>query len=413
MLKEIAFVLLSLAVIAAAYAGTPDSAALRTVAVLAATTGLAMHVRLARGRWRALSYTAAAAAVLTVVGAAPQLLVAALVMGLVGAELVAPCASRTCVLQAGVWTAVVGALSRVCLQIALPSQRAADLAIETMASSAAGLLAASAVLAVGPFAESVFGHTTRLTMNELLDFDHPLLRQLMTAAPGTFQHSVNVGVLADAAAKAIHADALAARVGGLYHDVGKMRAPAFFVENQDGVNPHATLDPRESARILRAHVSDGVDLVRARRLGERIADFVREHHGTGVMRLFEAKGAALARGDEPDGAYRYTGPRPRSRETAIVMIADQLEATARAVPLLDDAARLDLVRKTVARIREEHQLEESGLSDADVEAIETGLVRALRAMHHHRMTYPDAGPQTPRPSPPAGVKQALRPRRAG
>jgi len=407
-LLEGAFVVLSLMVVAGVHESASTAAAVTMWAVVAVTTGLTMHMSLAHGQVRAVALTTGLAALLVMLGASPSLLAVVVVTGLCGAKAVAHSASRASVLRAGVWTGVIGALSRVGVALLVPRSTAWHLVAESAGAGAGGLLGASAVLGIGPIAEWVFGHTTRLTMNERLDFDHPLLRSLMNAAPGTFQHSVNVGVLADAAASAIHADALVARVGGLYHDVGKMRAPTFFIENQRDVNPHDGLDPRESAAILRAHVSDGVDLVRAHGLGERIVDFVREHHGTCVMRPFQAKAAGLDRSPEPEHTYRYSGPAPRSRETAIVMIADQLEATARAAPPADDAARHEVVRRTLAHIRDENQLEASGLSSDDLTAIQTGLERALGAMYHHRMTYPLAAAVPPRRSPLADVKRLLR-----
>jgi putative nucleotidyltransferase with HDIG domain len=253
-----------------------------------------------------------------------------------------------------------------------------------------GFLSAPLMFTLAPLAEGVFGHVTRLTMSEWLSYEHPLLRRLGSAAPGTFQHSVNVGVLANAAAADLGADALLARVGGLYHDVGKLNAAAYFIENQHGPNPHDGLEPEESARILLAHVTDGLALANQHRMGERIADFVREHHGSGEMRSLRTK--AEARGQSVTGdTYRYPGPRPRSRETGIVMIADQLEATARSKAPADDAECLAIVRATVARIREEGQLDTSGLTEQDLTLAERGFARALQAMYHRRLPYPPAG----------------------
>lgn len=292
-------------------------------------------------------------------------------------------------LAKGLWQAVALVLAGAGLLVLLePSLRLAAIALPSgIAAAAGGVLSGPIVLAFGPFAEWAFGHLTRLTMAEWLDYEHPLLRELASAAPGTFQHSINVGVLADAAAGAIGADALLARVGGLYHDVGKVRAPDDFIENQRGSNPHDLLDPRESAARLRAHVSDGVDLVLAHGLGEPIADFVREHHGTGVMRFFRDRALALGDREATDAAFRYPGPRPRSRETGLVMIADQLEATARGAPPADEAGWLELVRQTVDRICAEGELDDARLSARELAAVQPAFVRALRAMYHTRIPY--------------------------
>ena len=259
---------------------------------------------------------------------------------------------------------------------------------EAFAAAAAAGASAPLLLTVGPLAEWLSGHITPLTMNEWLDYQHPLLRRLATAAPGTFQHVVNVGVLADAAATAIGGNALLARVGGLYHDVGKLHAPDYFIENQRGANPHDLLPPWESARVLRAHVIDGVRLVLEHRMGERVADFVREHHGASTMRLFAEKARGLAQTTDDTEDYRYPGPWPQSRETAIVMIADQLEASARARPPADLDACQTLVRDTIERLRAEGALAQAGFRPRDLERIELALARSLQAMYHHRPTYP-------------------------
>lgn len=261
---------------------------------------------------------------------------------------------------------------------------------EAVAATAAGFLAAPSLLAFAPLAEWLFHHVTPLTLTEWLNYDHPLLRQLATRAPGTFQHSVSVGLLADAGARAIGANPLLARVGGLFHDVGKIRAPGYFYENQTGHNPHDELDPETSAGILRAHVTDGVALVTAHHMGRRIADFVREHHGTGVMQVFRDKAARLGRlGADGDRVFRYDGPRPRSRETAIVMIADQLEASVRASPPSDLAACETVTAQTIERITASGELHDAPIGDADRDRLRAALAAAVLAMYHRRLRYPE------------------------
>ncbi len=398
LLRDAALGLAAAAAVAATYQLASGSPAVATGAVLTISTGAGMHARLAMGRTRAAAQIVLGAALLALVGAPPRLIGAVFLSGLVGAELVAHDTRRTAVLQAGAWTGLVGAvtsLSGLAAAVALPERLVLS---EALGALAGGVLSAPVLLTFGPAAEWLFGHTTRLTFSEWLSYDHPLLRELVARAPGTFQHSVNVGVLSDAAARAIGGDALLARVGGLYHDVGKMRAPEFFAENQRGANPHDRLDPRESAHILRAHVTDGVALVAAHRMGDRIADFVREHHGTGTMRLLLEKAAEADPTGAPadEEAFRYPGPRPRSRETGITMIADQLEATARAAPPAGESGCFDLVNRTVDRILGEGELEDSGLTPGDLSLLRPALARALLAMYHRRLTYPPSGAQPPR-----------------
>jgi membrane-associated HD superfamily phosphohydrolase len=227
--RDAALLASSAAAVAAAYVAARDAVPLATAAVLALSTAAAMHGRLATNRWRAAAGVLAAAALLAVFAAPPRLVGTVLISGLTAAELIARCTGRSAVLRAGAWTALVAgaaSLSGVAATVSLPAAVALR---EALAAAGGALLAAPLLLALGPLAEWTFGHTTRLTLGEWLSYEHPLLRELATAAPGTFQHSVNVGVLADAGAAAIHADALLARAGGLYHDVGKIRAPGYFI----------------------------------------------------------------------------------------------------------------------------------------------------------------------------------------
>ena len=361
--------------------------------VLVATT-MAVHSQLAMGRWRAVTQTLATAAVLWVMGAGAAIAVAVLVTGVVSSHLMTGTPRRSAVLRAGAWASAAAGGSTALAALVLGAPPADHV---VLAAAAAGLLSPSLALAIGPALETTFGHVTRLTMSEWLSYDHPLLRELAATAPGTFQHSVNVGILADAAATAVGGDAFLARLGGVYHDIGKIRAPTYFIENQSGANPHDDLAPWESAQILRAHVLDGVAMVRAQGMGERIADFIREHHGTGVMRVFRDKAAF---GPQPDGiteSYQYPGPAPRSRETGIVMIADQIEATARSAPPADAAACDELVRRTINRVEGQGELHASRLSATNLAAIQVAVSRALHAMYHRRqLAYPIERPARPR-----------------
>ncbi len=390
--------LLSAVLAPAIYVATADSLPLATAAVLAVSAAAAMHIRLSMGRVAAAAGIVLSGALLALLGAEPRLVGAILIGGLTAAELSARGTGRSSVLRAAVWTGAIASLASLSgLAAAAPLPTSVALR-EALGALAGGVLSAPLLLTLGPLMEPVFGHVTRLTMEEWLSYDHPLLQGLANAAPGTFQHSVNVGLLADAAARAIHADALLSRIGGLYHDVGKMRAPEYFIENQREHNPHDTLPPWESARILRAHVSNGVDLIRTHRMGARILDFVSEHHGTTTMRVFLERAESVQPPGPIDETYRYAGPRPRSKETAIAMIADQVEATARALHPADEGACGQIVRQTIEHIQAEQQLDDSGLAGRDLQRVEDALARSLSAMYHSRMTYPPAAltPSSPR-----------------
>ena len=252
-----------------------------------------------------------------------------------------------------------------------------------------GFLAAVVTIGTLPFLEQVFGLVTPIKLLELANPAHPLLKRLQLEAPGTYHHSIMVGNLAESAAEAIGADALLVRVGTYYHDIGKLRRPAFFVENQMGIdNPHEKMTSSLSALTVGAHVRDGLELAREYDLPQTIADFIPQHHGTALMSYFYHQ--ALERGDVLDeSAFRYEGPKPQTPEAAIVMLADAAEAAARALtkPTPD---RLDeVVRRLIREKLEDGQLDECGLTFRDLDRAATAFVRILTGILHPRLEYPD------------------------
>ena len=389
--SDLALMVLSVALVALMDRALEDRVSTAMFATTAAATASTMHARLAMGRWRAAVQLLACAAVLVMLGAAARVIAVVVVAGLVASSLAERSTRRQAVPRLG---AIIGAFAGLTALAAIGAGPVLPWTIATgdvMAAAAAGMLAPPIMLAIAPIAEWLFGHVTPLTLTEWLNYDHPLLRELAVRAPGTFQHSVSVGLLADAAAHAIGANALLSRVGGLYHDVGKVRAPGYCFENQTGANPHHALAPEESARILRAHVNDGVELVTAHHMGRRVADFVREHHGTGEMRVFFDKAKRL----DPDAAaalFHYQGPRPRSKETAIVMIADQLEALARSSPPADLSACEEITARTMNRILDSGQLADAPLDGRDRDKVRAALARTVFAMYHRRLAYPPDRP---------------------
>jgi putative nucleotidyltransferase with HDIG domain len=359
------------------------TAAVAAVAALP-IAAVPMYTRLALGRVPMLIQLLVLALVAWLM---PSVLPAAgwqvLLSGAVGGLLVGASTRRGTVVAAGLWAGMASAA--VFLLSSRSEFAPAGLVAGAAGSLLGGALSGALVLTLSPLAERLFGHVTSMTLLEALSYDHPLLRQLMTAAPGTFLHSTHLAVLCDAAAPAIAADALVLRAGALYHDVGKTRAPGFFIENQRGQNPHDALPPEESAAALRAHVSDGVELVTRYGLGPCLNRFVREHHGTSTMRSLAEKAGAE---DVDLAVFQYPGPRPQSRETGLLMIADQVEATARsAQPATLEACRT-LVQETVDRITAERQLTESGLTPSHLGAIVAALAEMVHAIHHRRMAYP-------------------------
>lgn len=243
----------------------------------------------------------------------------------------------------------------------------------------------------------LFGLTTSLQLLELSRPTHPLLRQLLLKAPGTYHHTLLVSNMAEEAATAIGADALLARVGTYYHDIGKTVRPYFFIENNtEGVNPHDRLDPYTSARIIISHVSDGVDLARKYRLPEPIIDFIREHHGTSRVEYFYHQACQEQNNLEEvdESQFRYAGPRPRSRETAILMLADASEAIVRAINPATHAEILELIHSTINRRLLSGQLDDSPITLQDLDLAAEAFARVLQGIHHPRIRYPgDPAPE--------------------
>lgn len=252
-----------------------------------------------------------------------------------------------------------------------------------------GVLSAALTLVGFFIMGSLFGVTTTLQLQELSRLDHPLLQDLLRRAPGTYHHSIMVAHLAEQAAERIKANSTLVRVGAFYHDIGKMTRPPFFAENQEGVNPHESLDPFSSARIIISHVSDGLEMARRHRLPDRIRDFIAEHHGDRVLKTFYTKAKEQA-GTEPVDVerFRHRGPRPRSREAGIVMLADAIEATSSALRPNSEKAIEKLVNSLIDEHLTEGQLDDSSLTLGDVSMIRASFIDTLKGRFHVRVKYP-------------------------
>ncbi len=241
------------------------------------------------------------------------------------------------------------------------------------------------------------GLTTALHLMEISRPEHPLLRFLLTNAPGTYQHSLQVANLAEQAAERINADPLLTRVGALYHDIGKALNPAFFIENQmaGSVNPHNNLDPAVSAKIIINHVTDGLTLARKYRLPKRIQDFISEHHGTMIARYQYANAVNAVNGDESKvdiRQFQYPGPKPRSRETAILMLADGCEARVRAEQPKDENELRQVIKSVFDNRIASGQLDQTNLTLHDLTELMDAFTAILRGIYHPRIEYPKIEP---------------------
>ena len=249
----------------------------------------------------------------------------------------------------------------------------------------------SAVLAIGlqTLLEWLFNIATNAKLIELSNPNQPLLRRLLLEASGTYHHSIIVANLAEAGATAVGANGLLARVGAYYHDIGKLKRPMYFKENQMGDNPHDRTDPRVSAAILIAHPRDGQLMAQKQRLPEPIQDIIRQHHGDSPTLYFYDKAKKLYGDDVDISAFRYEGPRPRTKEAAVVMLADTIEAAMRTLPNPSPEKMEQLIRKLVRDKMNDGQLNDSSLTFSDLERICSAFSTVLTGVFHERIEYPD------------------------
>lgn len=269
-----------------------------------------------------------------------------------------------------------------------------------------GLLSAGIALVVLFVVGSLTGLTTSLRLIDLMRPDHPLQRRLQQEILGTYQHTLSVANLAEAAAEAIGADSLLTRVGTLYHDIGKISNPGFFVENrvEGGPDPHQDLSPLSSARLIRAHVSEGVELARRYRLPPQVVAFIPEHHGTMPISFFlhkareEADQDGTQLSEEEEQGFYYDGPTPQSRETAILMLADGCESATRANRPGSREEIEEIVTRIIQQRIDRHQLDSSGLTLDEIKTIRDTFVRTLGGMYHPRVKYPEDKQPSPLPS---------------
>ena len=255
---------------------------------------------------------------------------------------------------------------------------------------ASGLVTAAVTAVFLPICENFFGILTDVKLLELSNADLPALGELAMRAPGTNQHSHAVGHLAEEACRVVGANALLARIGALYHDIGKAAAPQHYVENQLGTNPHDRLKPAQSAKIIVSHVTYGIKLGREMNLPQRIIDFIPQHHGTRTLHYFLKKAQAEAHSDEEvsENDFRYPGPKPQFKESAIMMIADSCEAGARSLSEPTPENIRFIVTKIIDAIISDDQLDECDLTLRELRQIRESMIKSLVAIYHSRVDYP-------------------------
>jgi len=255
-----------------------------------------------------------------------------------------------------------------------------------------GCICGIVVSGILPIFEYLFERITNISLLELSDFNNPLLREMIMNAPGTYHHSLIVGNLAEAASESIGADALLSRIGAYYHDIGKIKKPMYFIENQlPAKTYYEELSPSLSKLIIINHVKEGVELAKKYRLNKQIIDFISQHHGTSLVYYFYLKALEnIEREDKfDDETFRYPGPKPKTKETAIVLLADSVEAASRTMRDPTPAKITDLVHRIINNKFIDGQLDECELTLKDLEKIAEVFIKILISMYHARITYPE------------------------
>jgi len=317
----------------------------------------------------------------------------AMLGGIVGAHGVRQCTARSTIFTAGLKVSVVNLAMAISFQIFSDSLFTVQTLYCALFAFVGGIVNAIIVTGTIPVIETLFHYTTDIKLLEMANLNSPILRDLMVRAPGTYHHSVLVGNLVEAAAEAINANPLLARVASYYHDIGKISKPLYFIENlPSGDNKHDRLSPNMSALILISHVKEGVELAKANRLGLPIVEIIRQSHGTGLISFFyqKAKNLAAQEGKTVDEReFRYPGPKPQTREAGLVLLADCVEAASRTLTDPIPARIQGLVQKIINNIFIDGQLDECELTLKNLHEIAKSFNRVLAGIYHHRIDYPE------------------------
>ncbi len=319
------------------------------------------------------------------------LITVAFVGGTVGVYRVTRLSQTGDLARAGFYIAIANAAAILAMELITGSVNISAVLVGILLGVISGIL--SAVLTIGalPYLESAFSITSMIKLLELSNPNHELLKRLLIEAPGTYHHSLMVGNLAEASAQAVGANPLLVRVGAYFHDIGKIKRPEYFVENQRGFDePHNKIAPALSALIIISHVKEGVELAREARLPEVLIDFIASHHGTSLAKYFYTQAIAEeGEGMVNEDSFRYEGPKPQTKEVALVMLADAVEAAVRSLPNPNmDSIRI-MVNKIIRDKLNDHQLDECDLTFKDLDILGDSFCNVLGGVHHKRIEYPD------------------------
>lgn len=320
-----------------------------------------------------------------------DILIIALIGGCAGAITVSKMHQRNDLLIAGLLVGLADTLGILGIGL-INSADFLQVFIQSFLGMLNGALSAVFTLGLLPFCETSFGIVTSIKLLELSNPNQPVLKRLLFEAPGTYHHSILVGNLAEAAVDAIGGNSLLARVGSYYHDIGKLKRPYFFKENQiSNNNPHDKIAPSLSTLIITSHIKDGIEIAKQYRLPGIIKDVIQQHHGTTLVKYFYIKAVNDndAHDEVTETQFRYDGPKPQNRETAIVMLADTVEAAVRSIPSPSKAKIEETVKKLIKEKIEDGQLDECPITLKDINKITSAFLKALNGIYHDRVEYPE------------------------
>ena len=307
-----------------------------------------------------------------------------LTTGMLAIYLISGVGSRIKVFFRGLYISIPVIICTLCMEFGDPSKYL-QLVIFGFTS---GMLSVVLMMSTLPFFEYAFNVVTDYRLSEITDHKSKLIRELMVKAPGTFNHSLTVSTLAESCAVAIGENPLLARAAAYYHDIGKLKQPEYFTENQTGYNPHNELSPELSTDIIKAHTRDGYDLIKKYHLPDILADVAREHHGTLPIKYFYAKALKYTEGELDIADFSYAGPRPRSKIAAIIMICDGSEAAVRSLHDRSQEKVDQMVRMIIEERMDLEQFNECDLTMKDIDIIRSTISQSLGGVYHDRIKYP-------------------------
>ncbi len=304
------------------------------------------------------------------------------------------CRQRSAFFRAGFFLAFINSMAILFFALMSPGTSSAlNILVKLVMGIMGGIISGILVAGIAPLIENMFDYTTDIKLLELANLNQPIFQRMIMEAPGTYHHSIVVASLVEAAAETIKANSLLAKVSAYYHDIGKMNKAQYFIENQrNGDNKHDKLSPKMSSLIIITHVKDGCDLAEKTKLGKEITSIIREHHGTSLVSFFYDK----AKKDKdtsirslPESDFRYPGPKPQTREAGLVLLADVLEASSRALSNPTPARINNLVRERIEKVFMDGQFDECDLTVSDLNKVAESFTRILNGIFHHRIDYPD------------------------